>query len=53
MTTLEIANELFVSARTVDTHRHNICSKLKLSGTNTLLKFAIQNRERIDSLPEI
>ena len=43
--TKEIADELSISKRTVETHRSNICSKLELSGTNSLLKFALENKE--------
>lgn len=42
MTSLEIANELNLSVRTVDNHRYNICKKLKLSGTNSLFKFILK-----------
>lgn len=45
--TKEIAKELFISVRTVDTHRRNICQKLNLKGTNSLLKFAISNKSQI------
>lgn len=41
----EIAEELSVSTRTVETHRSNICVKLELSGTNSLLKFALENKD--------
>lgn len=43
--TKEIAEELFISPRTVEHHRSNICSKLKLKGPNALLRFALQNKE--------
>ncbi len=46
-TNREIADELRVSVRTVETHRYNICAKLALSGTHSLLKFAVQNKSRI------
>lgn len=42
MTSLEIANELNISVRTVDNHRYNICKKLRLSGTNSLIKFILK-----------
>jgi len=42
-TSKEIADELFVSRRTVDTHRNNICLKLGLKGAHALLKFALDN----------
>lgn len=40
-TNQEIANELNISIKTVQNHRYNICSKLNLSGSHALLKFAI------------
>jgi len=46
-TNREIADELFVSVRTVETHRYNICAKLDLNGPHALFKFAVNNRERI------
>lgn len=42
-----IAEMLNISVRTVHTHRQNICRKLKLSGVNSLLKFALENRDAI------
>lgn len=44
-TTQTIAESLFISARTVDTHRSNICTKLGLKGTNSLVRFAFENKE--------
>jgi DNA-binding NarL/FixJ family response regulator len=43
-TSREIAEQLFVSIRTVENHRINICHKLELSGINSLLKFVIENK---------
>jgi DNA-binding NarL/FixJ family response regulator len=43
-TNKEIAQEMFVSHRTVENHRANICQKLDLSGTHALVKFAVENR---------
>jgi DNA-binding NarL/FixJ family response regulator len=40
----EIAAELFISPRTVEAHRANICAKLDLHGANSLLQFAIEHR---------
>ncbi|HMX30214.1 MAG TPA: response regulator transcription factor [Blastocatellia bacterium] len=48
-TTKEIAAELFVSPRTVDHHRANICAKLDLHGINALLKFAIAHQSQLVS----
>ena len=44
-TTKEIASNLSVSPRTIETHRRNICEKLDLSGSHSLLQFAIENRD--------
>ncbi|NUN09293.1 MAG: response regulator transcription factor [Ignavibacteriaceae bacterium] len=46
-TTKEIAAELFISYRTVENHRNNICKKLNLSGGNALLRFALDNKEKL------
>lgn len=46
-TTKEIADELFVSPRTVDHHRANILAKLDLTGKNALLTFALTNKAKI------
>jgi DNA-binding NarL/FixJ family response regulator len=43
-TSREIAEELFVSIRTVENHRANISAKLELRGAHALLKFALENR---------
>lgn len=40
--TKEIAEELFISEKTVSNHRMNIVKKLNLSGKNSLLRFAIE-----------
>lgn len=42
-TSKEIADFLKLSVRTVDNHRQNICRKLNLHGTHSLLKFAFDN----------
>ena len=41
-TNKEIAEELSVSPRTIETHRSRICQKLNLSGSHALMKFAVQ-----------
>jgi DNA-binding NarL/FixJ family response regulator len=46
----EIAAELQISPRTVDTHRANIGAKLGLRGNNSLLQFAIENRDALAQL---
>ena len=43
-TSREIATELFISPRTVEAHRANICTKLELRGSHSLLQFALENR---------
>ena len=43
----EIADDLFVSFRTVEKHRENISHKLNIHGSNALLKFAIDNKSSI------
>ena len=43
-TSKEIAAELFISPRTVEAHRANISDKLELSGSHSLLLFALENR---------
>jgi DNA-binding NarL/FixJ family response regulator len=51
-TSKEIAEELFISHRTVENHRANICAKLELHGTNSLLKFALEHRSELPTGPE-
>ena len=46
-TTKEIAEVLGISVRTVDTHRQNICHKLELHGTHSLLKFAYDHKNEL------
>jgi len=46
--TREIADALFVSKRTIDSHRLSICSKLGLSGCFSLIRFAADNRPLLD-----
>lgn len=43
-TSKEIAAILFISDQTVNKHRSNISEKLKIQGTHSLVKFAIENR---------
>ncbi len=43
-TSKQIAEELFISVRTVQNHRNNICHKLDLHGPNKLLEFALKNK---------
>lgn len=46
-TTAEIALELSVSPRTVESHRSNICQKLAITGNNALLKFALEHKSKL------
>ncbi len=41
-TSKEIAAELSISPRTVETHRARICQKLNLQGSHALMKFAVE-----------
>lgn len=41
-TSKEIAAELSVSPRTIETHRLRICQKLNLQGSHALMKFAVE-----------
>lgn len=43
-TNAEIADLLFLSTRTVDTHRKNIFYKLNLNNTASLVKYALENK---------
>lgn len=45
--TAEIAEKLFISPRTVDKHRSNICRKLDLKGIHSLFKFAVLNKSKL------
>lgn len=47
-TTREIAAELHVSPLTIETHRRNICEKLRLRGSNALVKFALAHRAELE-----
>lgn len=39
----EMADQLFISERTVNNHRMNIAKKLNLTGKNSLLRFALEH----------
>ena len=44
-TSKEIADEMFISYKTVENHRSNMSSKLGLKGSFSLIKFALENRQ--------
>src|SRR5271170_426055 len=46
-TSREIGAELFISPRTVEAHRANIYAKLELTGSHSLLQFALENRSAL------
>jgi DNA-binding NarL/FixJ family response regulator len=46
-TSKEVAHECGISFRTVENHRANICAKLGLSGTNALLRFALEHKSEL------
>lgn len=43
----EIAEVLCISYRTVQNHRANMCSKLKLKGSKALLRFALDHADEL------
>lgn len=44
LSSTEIGQQLFISPRTVDTHRNNIIQKLELNGIAGLVQFAVRNK---------
>ncbi len=46
-TNSEIAGLLFVSCRTVDTHRQNMLAKLGARNTAVLVRFAVENIQHL------
>jgi two-component system, NarL family, response regulator DegU len=47
LTSKEIADQLAISFHTVENHRANICQKLNLRGSHSLLKFAFENKAQL------
>ena len=48
-TSKEIADHLGLSPRTVENHRTNICAKLDVHGIHGLVKFAYENKSRLQA----
>lgn len=48
MTSKQIAEKLSISPRTVDRHRYKAAQKLHLSGSYSLLRFALENRQQLE-----
>jgi len=46
-TNKEIAELMFISIRTVEHHRSNICTKLGITGKNALLMFALAHKSEL------
>lgn len=46
-TTKQIAEQLFISPRTVEKHRSNICQKLGLQGNHALTKYALAHQTEL------
>lgn len=46
-TSKEIANQFFISTRTVEHHRASIATKLNLKGSHSLLKFALEHKDEL------
>jgi len=47
LTSRQIADSLFVSYRTIQNHRFNICKKMGLKGHNRLLQFALEHKAEL------
>ncbi len=46
-TSKEIAKQLYVSVKTIEKHRLNICNKLNIHGTHALIKYAFEHRNEL------
>ena len=46
-TSKEIAGKLQISTKTIENHRQNICHKLNLHGSHSLLKFAFDHKSHL------
>lgn len=47
-TSQQIADELFLSVRTVESHRYNLMQKLEISNTAGLVRYAVMNPQSIN-----
>jgi DNA-binding NarL/FixJ family response regulator len=47
LTSREIGEQLFISPRTVEKHRSNICEKLNLQSSHSLFKFALRHKSEL------
>ncbi len=47
-TSSEIAEKLFLSVRTVESHRYNIMQKLSIKNTSGLIRFAVMNSDTLN-----
>ena len=43
----EIADAMFISVRTAESHRYHICQKLGISGAHALVRFAVRHRDAL------
>jgi DNA-binding NarL/FixJ family response regulator len=46
-TSKQIADELFISVKTVNAHRANICTKLDVHGSHALMRFALEHKSEL------
>jgi DNA-binding NarL/FixJ family response regulator len=46
-TSKQIAEELFISPKTVQAHRANICVKLEVHGSHALMRYALEHRSEL------
>lgn len=51
LTSYEIADQLFISPRTVDTHRYNLMHKLNVKNTAGLVRYAMEHRSLLKQIP--
>ena len=47
LTSKQIAEQMNISYRTVETHRTNICTKLELHGSHALMKFSLAHKDEL------